>query len=75
MATNTTHSPDGGNSSTGKPANFDASNADTTNEHAKQGNETLAMSEPDDRLITARDVELAGYDLAAVLDAAKHSAP
>ena len=29
----------------------------------------------DDRLITARDCELAGYDLAAVLDAAKHSAP
>ena len=46
MATNTTHSPDGGNSSTGKPANLDASNVGTTNEHAKQGNETLAMSDP-----------------------------
>jgi hypothetical protein len=40
-----THSPDGANSCTGKPANFDASNADTTNEHAKQGNEMSAMSE------------------------------
>ena len=29
----------------------------------------------DDRLITARDCELAGYDLADVLAAAKHSAP
>jgi hypothetical protein len=36
------------------------------------------MSESDaplERLITARDVELAGFDLAAVLDAAKHGAP
>ena len=46
VATNTTHSPDGANSSTGKPANFDASNAGTTNEHAKQGNEMSAMSDP-----------------------------
>lgn len=29
----------------------------------------------DDKLINARDCELAGYDLAAVLDAAKHCAP
>ena len=41
-----THSLDGGNSSTGKPANFDASNAGTTNEHAKQGNETPLMPDP-----------------------------
>ena len=36
------------------------------------------MSEPDaplEPLVTARDVELAGYDLATVLDAVKHSAP
>ena len=30
---------------------------------------------PLEPLITARECELAGYDLAAVLDAAKHSAP
>jgi hypothetical protein len=69
------HSPDGGNSCTGKPANLDASNVGTTNEHAKQGNERHTMANPDDRLINARDCELAGFDLAAVLDAAKHGAP
>jgi hypothetical protein len=39
------HSPDGGNSCTGRPANFDASNVGTTNEHAKQGNERHTMAE------------------------------
>jgi hypothetical protein len=33
------------------------------------------MADPDDRLITARDCELAGFDLAAVLEAAKNSTP
>lgn len=45
VATNTTRSPDGGNNSTGKPANFDASNAHTTNGRANKGNETQAMSD------------------------------
>ena len=51
-ATNTTHSPDGANSSTGNKANSNASNVYTTNEHAKQGNETHTMAESVELIIT-----------------------